>query len=53
MVIRVLLRVEPDERWAVKREFLRRVKNRLDEVGIEIPFPHQTLVMKGGDAPIS
>lgn len=53
VVIRVFLRVEPDERWAVKREFLRRVKNRLDEVGIEIPFPYRTLVMKGGDSPIS
>ena len=32
-----------DERWLVKREALRRVKNRFDAEGIEIPYPHLTL----------
>ncbi len=53
VVIRILLQVEPEQRWAVRREFLRRLKNRLDAEGIEIPFPYRTLVMKdGGQAPI-
>ncbi len=50
VVIRILLRVVPEQRWAVRREFLRRVKIRLDAAGIEIPFPHRTLVMKGGES---
>jgi small conductance mechanosensitive channel len=43
VVIRVLLTTDPEERWAVKREFLRRIKNRFDEEGIEIPYPHLTI----------
>ena len=43
VVIRVLFSTDPDMRWNVKREFLRRVKNGLDEAGIEIPYPHVTI----------
>ena len=46
VVLRLVLRTDPDARWPIKREFLRRVKNRLDAEGIEIPFPYRTLVMK-------
>ena len=44
---RALLRVDPAARWTARREFLRRIKNRFDRAGIEIPFPHLTVVMKG------
>jgi small-conductance mechanosensitive channel len=27
----------------VKRELLRRIKNRFDKLGIEIPYPHRTV----------
>jgi small conductance mechanosensitive channel len=27
----------------IGREYKRRLKNRFDELGIEIPFPHQTI----------
>lgn len=43
VTIRVLLTTDPDERWTVKREFLRRIKNRFDAEGIEIPYPHLTI----------
>ncbi len=43
VVIRVLLTTDPEERWVVKREFLRRIKNGFDEAGIEIPYPHVTI----------
>ena len=33
----------PGAQWGVTGEFRRRVKRRFDELGIEIPFPHQTL----------
>ena len=48
VVIRTLFTTDPDERWAVKREFLRRVKQRLDRDGIEIAYPHLQIV-QGGD----
>ena len=43
VVIRVRLKTIPLKQWAVKREFLRLVKERFDQEGIEIPFPHRTL----------
>jgi small-conductance mechanosensitive channel len=43
VVLRGVLKVGADDRWLVKREALRRVKNRFDAEGIEIPFPHVTL----------
>jgi small conductance mechanosensitive channel len=52
--IRAVLTVAPDNRWSTKREFLRRIKNRLDAEGIEIPFPYRTIVEKparGGSGP--
>lgn len=41
--IRIVLTAIPLYRWDVKREALRRVKNRLDHDGIEIPFPQRTV----------
>lgn len=43
VTIRASLKVGAEDRWLVKREALRRIKNRLDEEGIEIPFPHMTV----------
>ena len=36
VVIRTVFTTDPEQRWAVKREFLRRLKYRLDAEGIEI-----------------
>lgn len=47
-------KVKPLEQWAVRREFLRRLKVAFDELGIEIPYPHLTVyagVDKHGSAP--
>lgn len=33
----------PIKQWEVARELRRRIKNRFDELGIEIPFPHRTV----------
>lgn len=41
--IRIGFKVQPAKQWALKRELLRRIKNRFDELGIEIPFPQQTV----------
>ena len=48
VVIRVLFTTDPDLRWQVKREFLRRAKNGLDSEGIEIPYPHVTVDRRDG-----
>ncbi len=48
VLIRVLATVVTEERWAVKREFLRRIKNRLDAEKIEIPFNYMTVVLQDG-----
>lgn len=41
--IKFMIQTIPIKQWEVGREFNRRLKNRFDELGIEIPFPHQTL----------
>ena len=43
VVIRCRFKVEALEQWAVRREYLRRLKAAFDRRGIEIPFPHVTV----------
>lgn len=43
VVIKFFIKTRPLRQWTVKRELLRRIKNRFDELGIEIPFPHRTI----------
>ncbi len=43
VVIRARIKVRAGTQWGMKREFNRRMKNRFDELGIEIPFPQQTV----------
>ena len=43
VVIKGRIKTKPIKQWDVGREFLRRVKLRFDQEGIEIPFPHQTV----------
>ncbi len=47
--IRLLLTVATEQRWAVKREFLKRVKINLDNAGIEIPYAYLNVVLKQDD----
>lgn len=44
VTIRALFTTAPARRAAVRREFLRRVKYRLDAEGIEIAYPHLQIV---------
>ena len=43
VVIKFLIKTRPLKQWIIKREMLRRIKNKFDELGIEIPFPHRTV----------
>ncbi len=47
--IKMVIKTHPLKQWAVKREYLRRIKHRFDELGIEIPFPHRTVFLKRDD----
>jgi small-conductance mechanosensitive channel len=55
VVIRSLLRTVPGAQWDVAREFRRRIKNRLDAEGIEMPYPQRTVHVRHhgveGDVP--
>jgi moderate conductance mechanosensitive channel len=54
VVVRARWKTMPIRQWQIGREYRRRLKRRFDELGIEIPFPHQTLyfgVDKEGRAP--
>lgn len=57
VTLRVLLRTQAGQQWSVGREFRRRVKNRFDREGIEIPYPQRTVhvrphVAAGAVAPL-
>ena len=51
VTIRVMFKTLPLKQWDVAREYRRRVKNRFDAEGIEIPFPHRTVYWGAGDSP--
>jgi small conductance mechanosensitive channel len=54
VIVRARTKTKPIKQWEVGREFNRRLKMRFDELGIEIPFPHQTIYFgedKSGQAP--
>ena len=48
VVIKMRIKTVPSEQWSVGRELRRRIKNRFDAEGIEIPFPH--LALYAGEA---
>jgi small-conductance mechanosensitive channel len=45
-------RTLPLKQWDVARELRRRIKNRFDRDGIEIPFPHTTFCRGEGQKPV-
>ena len=49
VTIKFRIKTLPIKQWEVSREFKRRLKNRFDELGIEIPFPHRTLYWGAGE----
>ena len=43
VIIRARIKTQPIKQWTVRRAFNRLLKQKFDEIGIEIPFPHQTI----------
>ncbi len=44
--VKMVIKTHPLKRWAVRREYLRRIKQRFDQVGIEIPFPYRNVLVR-------
>lgn len=54
VILRARLKTRPGFQWQVGREFNRRMKQKFDELNIEMPFPHTTIYFgerKDGSAP--
>jgi small conductance mechanosensitive channel len=44
VIISVMAKTQPMEQWAVERELRKRIKERLDDRGIEIPYPRRMVI---------
>ena len=44
LVIRIMVKTVPLKQWDVGRELRKRIKERFDEKGIQMPFPHRVLL---------
>ncbi|SDQ06277.1 mechanosensitive ion channel family protein [Quadrisphaera sp. DSM 44207] len=47
VVVRLVVKTVPLEQWNVAREMRQRIKARFDAEGVEIPFPQQTVWLRG------
>ncbi|MBC7342125.1 MAG: mechanosensitive ion channel family protein [Clostridia bacterium] len=52
VVLKLMVTTLPLKQWEVGRELRRRIKNRFDELGIEIPFPHVSVYWRSASEPI-
>ncbi len=50
IAIRLVIKTQPGRQWAVSRELNRRIKDRFDAEGIEIPFPQQVMWVRNEGA---
>lgn len=51
VILKMRIKTQPGQQWAVGREINRRIKKRFDAEGIEIPFPHVSLYFGEASAP--
>ena len=49
--IRVRAKTRPSVQWRTERELRLRIKEAFDAAGIEMPFPHRTVIVRGGNQP--
>ena len=47
--IRVRAKTRPSVQWRTERELRLRIKEAFDAAGIEMPFPHRTVIVRGGN----
>ncbi len=46
VVIKFMLKTQPDKVFPIRRELLRRIKNKFDQVGIVISVPHRVIMQQ-------
>jgi small conductance mechanosensitive channel len=46
VVFKIVTKVKAGEQWNIERQLRKRIKDRFDEVGIEIPYPCNNLYMR-------
>ncbi len=51
LVIKFMVKTQPDQLFAVRREMLRRITKRFNELGIQITVPQRILLRGDGDTP--
>lgn len=51
VVIQIRFRVKPLQQWAVRRAYLKLVKQAFERHHIAVPFPHLTVIRKSAQAP--
>jgi small conductance mechanosensitive channel len=49
IVIKFMVKTQPDQLFPVRRQMLRRISKRFHELGIEITVPQRILVQDGSD----
>ncbi len=49
VVIRLAVKTDPSEQWFTSRLLKQRIKDRFDEEGIDIPYPHRTVILANPD----
>ena len=49
IVIKFFMKTHPNKMWPVKREMLRRIKNKFDALGIKIPVPRRIVLEQQED----
>ena len=47
--VKFVIRTKPEKMWPVRREMLRRIKNKFDELGIRIRIPHRVVLQPQED----
>lgn len=51
ILLRLVIKTQPGEQWAIARELRRRIKLALDSASIEIPFPQRTVWIRDAGSP--
>lgn len=49
VMFKIICKVIPPNQWDIARQLRKRIKDKFDEVGIEIPFPCQNVYMRKED----
>ncbi|MBM3710250.1 MAG: mechanosensitive ion channel family protein [Actinobacteria bacterium] len=46
VVFKIICKVKPPNQWTIERQLRKRIKDKFDEVGIEIPYPCRNVYMR-------